>query len=174
MRRHAARLLDCSRERLTEEFFKILASGKSRLIVGEARKYRLMDILWPGVPPHNGPWDESPLARRLGELDSRIDAGQTISRGRAVAVFYEAAVEVREHVNTIVAIQELLKETALPLVLSNRDTREAAHILQQPPPQTKSKRRRRRRGSGQSSQGQAPSDQRSVAMRLKSESTLSP
>jgi poly(A) polymerase len=185
IRRHARLLLECSRERLTEEFFKIADSGSSRLIVEQARRYGLMRILWPAIPDPGGDWTDHPLSRRLAQLDSRIDAGQPVTRGEAVAVFYKGVVDATPHDNTISAIQDILKSCAAPLVLSNRDSREAARALHVPPPKRRPKKRRRHRKRRSASRphdrpeenpGGANPDgaQRSVAMRLNSESTLAP
>jgi poly(A) polymerase len=169
IRRYRHLLLDCSPDRLTEEFFKIMGSGGSRAVMDLAVRHRLFEILFPRVAVlpdiADSEWDNCALAKRLGELDGLVRAESTVERGDFVAVFFRDVVEAQTHDNTLDGIQSLVKELAKPLKISNKDSRHAARLLQRrhEPGSRRRRRRSRRRRS-----------QRNVSMRLKSESTLSP
>ena len=171
IRRHRQKLLDCSPDRLTEEFFKIMTSGASGAIMELSVSHRLFEILFPRVAAAlemaASEWSGSALAKRLGELDDRIRGGEQVGRGDCVAAFFKDAVEREAHDNTLDGIQRLMKELATPLKMSNRDSRHAAHLLQKRHETGVRKRRRRHRGGRKRSQ-------RNVSMRLNKESTFSP
>jgi tRNA nucleotidyltransferase/poly(A) polymerase len=171
IRKNRQRVLDCSPDRLTEEFFKIMISGSCRAVMELSVRYRLFEILFPRVAAvpeiASGGWGESALAKRLQDLDQRVGSGKPTERGDCVAAFFKDAVEGEPHDNTLDGIQKLIKELALPLKISNRDSRHAAHLLQKRHETTGRKRRQRRRGGRRRSQ-------RNVSIRLNKESTFSP
>ena len=167
IRRHRRRLLDCSRERLTEEYFKILGSGQSGVIMDMAWKMGMFHLLWPRVAERckEQGWNDSLLRGRLLTLDARVATGEAVDRGSMVAAFYQDLVPEIER-GSIAAIQEALRAAAEPMKLSIRDLRSAATEIHVPPsaPPKKKRRRRRRRPEADG--------QRSVSMRLNNESTL--
>jgi poly(A) polymerase len=126
IRRQRASLLECSADRLTEEFSKIAASGHSETILRLARKLGIFDVLFPAVAAKlSSPAAEEELFARLGELDKRGDADRIAV---VLALFGDVAREAaKPEEATIVSFQAALKGAATPLRLPNRDTLEAAH-----------------------------------------------
>ncbi len=172
IRKHKGSLLQCSPDRLTEEFNKITASGHSAEILTLARKLGVFDVLFPRVAASlSTPRAEREFFERL----QRLDAGPADEAHRADALlaFFGDVVRAASPENTLVAMQAALKQAAEPLRLNNKDTLAAAHVLSPPKLRRhgeqgeggreagaegrpgRSRRRHRRRGTGTAARAQA-------------------
>ncbi len=126
IRRQRASLLECSADRLTEEFNKIAGSGHCAAILRLSRKLGIFDVLFPKVAAVlSTPAAEEELFTRLERLDEKGDADRVAV---LLAFFGEVArAAAQAEGATILSFQAALKEAAAPLRLPNRDTLEAAH-----------------------------------------------
>ena len=128
IRKHKASLLECSPDRLTEEFNKITSSGHSAAILRLARKLGVFDVLFPRVAATlETPRAEREFFERLETIDAR-PTGEA-DRGAVLLAFFGDVVRASSPENTIVAMQAAIKRAAEPLRLNNRETLAAAHVL---------------------------------------------
>ena len=149
-------LLECSRERVTEEMYKILASGNAADILELAWRYRVTEVLLPAVDASLRPTvrklADSPLGARLAELDAETRAGRPLEREVLFSfLFHDLLLAERARFTGSepdLAIAHWLRGTCEPLFPSRRDLGRAAQDLlgeigeELAPP----KRKRRRRG----------------------------
>jgi poly(A) polymerase len=148
-------LLDCSRERVTEEVYKILASGNAADILELAWRYRVTEVLLPAVETSLRPTarklSDSPLGVRLAALDDETRAGRPLER-EALFSFLFRDLLLAEHARFVgpepdIAIAHYLRTASEPLFPSRRDLARAAQdVLQEIGAElvpTKKKRRRR-------------------------------
>jgi poly(A) polymerase len=173
IKRLRQRLLECSRERVTEEVFKILASGNAADILAQAWRYRVTEVLLPALDASLRSsvrkLADSPLGARLAELDAETRDGRPLER-EALFSFLFRDLLLAERARFVgpepdIAIAHWLRTASEPLFPSRRDlARAATDILQEiggelVPPKKKHRRRRggRRRGprrdAGQPSAG---------------------
>ena len=86
--RHAARLTECSAERLTEELVKILACGRAAEILDSAHDLGLFAVLLPHLVGQVGQrLDGSAVGRRLAVLDEQVADGTATGRRLRVLMF---------------------------------------------------------------------------------------
>ena len=126
IRRYRNRLVDCSRERLTEEMFKILESGGSAGILGLAQKLHLLEYLLPCL------YREIRRKKNLDDFQSRmneLDIGRPSSRGRMLAALCEDFAKDLVAISNIEELQKSLRGLFEPLIPSNRDLKVAARAL---------------------------------------------
>jgi len=150
-------LLECSRERVTEEVYKILVSGNAADILEQAWRYRLTEVLLPALDARFRPTArrlaDSPLGARLAALDADTRAGRTLER-EALFSFLFSDLLLAEQARFVgpepdIAIVHYLRDASEPLFPSRRDLARAAQDLlgeigeELVPPKRK---RRRRRG----------------------------
>jgi poly(A) polymerase len=162
IKRLRRRLLECSRERVTEEVFKILASGNAADILELTWRYRLTEVLLPVVDASLRPTvrklADSPLGARLAELDGETRAGRPLER-EALFSFLFRDLLLAERARFVgpepdIAIAHYLRTASEPLFPSRRDLARASQdVLQEiggelVPPKKRHHRRRggRRRG----------------------------
>ncbi len=155
-------LLECSRERVTEEVYKILASGNAADILEHAWRYRVTEVLLPtldaSLRPTARKLADSPLGARLAELDDETRAGRPLER-EALFSFLFRDLLLAERARFVgaepdLAIAHYLRTASEPLFPSRRDLARAAQdVLQEigaelVPPKKRHHRRRggRRRG----------------------------
>ncbi len=134
---------DCSRERITEEIYKILQSGESTSIFYLLQRVKLLKVILPaldgliaergkGRPP------SPPLLKGLERLDNRIrqEPGKKLERGRLLARLLEDLfLKSHEYRRPGVPRQEIngfLKDLAYPLLPSIKDINSAASLLVRP------------------------------------------
>lgn len=137
---------DCSRERITEEIYKILQSGESTSIFYLLQRVKLLKVILPaldrliaerekGHSPHSL---RSPLLKGLERLDNiiRQAPGKKIERGRLLACLLEDLfLKSHEYRRPGVPRQEInnfLKDLAYPLLPSIKDINSAASLLVKP------------------------------------------
>jgi poly(A) polymerase len=189
IRKRRLSLLECSADRLTEEFNKIMASGHAAAILRQARRFGLFDVLFPAVAARlSTAAAERAFFERVEALDRDAAAGN-IDRPVMLLEFFGDVVRAAAPDRTLPAVQAALKDAATPLRLTNRDTLDAAHKLvgrrhshvaaaeervedeaaDSPPGKggapgaARPRRRRRRRGSAGGEGGQRPQSEVAAA-----------
>ena len=126
IRRYRSRLTDCSRERLTEEMFKILESGGAAGILGLAQRLHLLEYLLPRLYR---------VIRRKNNLEAflirmnELDKKKIKSRGRMLAELVKELTGEFRQLKSIDEIQQNLRGLFHPLVPSNRDLKTAARAM---------------------------------------------
>jgi poly(A) polymerase len=127
IRKRRASLLECSADRLTEEFNKIMASGHAEAILRQARRFGLFDVLFPAVAARlSTAAAERAFFDRIEALDRAAAAGN-VERPAMLLEFFGDVVRAAAPERTLPAVQAALKDAAAPLRLTNRDTLDAAH-----------------------------------------------
>ncbi len=134
LRRKRDEILRCSRERVTEEVYKILTSGSSSDILSLAHRLRLFEVLFPALNDHvkaHRRFDESRLHQRLLELDQETREGKELAREQMFAFLFRDVVEGRPDLlhdpDPAFLIQQFLRSAAEPLFPSKRDIAVATH-----------------------------------------------
>lgn len=139
IKRYAGEILSCSVERLTEEVYKILCTGKAEEILAEFQKLRLLEVILPAVESSlkksRTRFADSPFAKRLQRLDGRTREGTILERDRMFAFLFEDLVrEGIPHFRSPEAfsqIQDLIRSQAAPLFPSRKDLMTAAEVLRE-------------------------------------------
>jgi poly(A) polymerase len=139
IRRFAGEILSCSAERLTEEVYKILCTGKSEDILSEFQRLRLLEVILPVVDASlktsRGRFPESSFARRLARLDHHMKDGAPLERDRMFAFLFEDLVRERiPHLRSpeaSIQIQECIRSAAAPLFPSRKDLLTAGEVLRE-------------------------------------------
>jgi poly(A) polymerase len=176
IRRYHASLLSCSRERVTEEIYKILTSGGAAGIFELGFRLRLFDTIFPAVAAdlkeHRMRFTASPLVERLRGLDADYAAGRALPRSSMFGFLFRDLVLAQEDLlrdpEARFLIQQYLRTASEPLFPSKRDLGEAAFgfedeiLARQPRPEPAAggkaagQRRRRRRGGKGRKRGSMP------------------
>ena len=124
----------CSKERLTEEFYKILKSGHSVDILKTAYEYKIFEVLLPSFEEYfkNNDTENNPLITRLKELDAKVNSSSDIERSEMLAIIcMDFAKDNPEWKHSeLYPIQQFLRNVLSPLVPSNKDLKITAHVLQ--------------------------------------------
>jgi poly(A) polymerase len=139
IKRHRRELASCSAPRLTEEVYKILASGHAADIFVQAFRLGLLEVFLPSLDRHlrdlGRRGGETALLEALGALDERIRSGRTPEPSRGAMLSYllrglmtkwaepQAGEDMEE------ALQQFLREASLPLVPSRREIAQAGRRL---------------------------------------------
>jgi len=147
VRRHGDSLLACSRERVTEEVYKILASGAAADILELAHRLRLFDVLFPSlaaaVRASRKKFAETVLAERLRALDAAAREGRPLARDSMFGFLFRDLVLEREDLlmdpDPGMLVQSYIRSASEPLFPSKKDLAVAAESLLkeagwQPPP----------------------------------------
>lgn len=127
IRKMGESLLTCSRERVTEEVYKILISGSAAVILDTSYALKLFHVLFPAIAA-SGPWKkfaESPLYARAQDLDEETRAGRPLARDRMFWFLFRDLVmgktELFQDPEPILAIQSFLRSASEPLFPSKKD-----------------------------------------------------
>ncbi len=124
----------CSKERLTEEFYKILKSGHSVDILKNAYDYKIFEVLLPSFKEYfgNSESEIAPLIQRLKELDNEVNSSPLIQRSDMLAIIcMDFAKDNPEwKYGPLYPIQQFLRNILNPLVPSNKDLISTAHTIQ--------------------------------------------
>jgi poly(A) polymerase len=139
IRRFAGEIRSCSMERLTEEVYKILCTGKSEEILTEFLRLRLLEVILPAVDTSikksHTRFPESRFAKRLSRLDSRTREGGLLERDRMFEFLFEDLVRERiPHLRPPEAtyeIQDCIRSMAPPLFPSRKDLLTAGEMLRE-------------------------------------------
>ena len=137
IRRLRESLLTCSRERVTEEVYKILTSGAAAKVLETANKMRLFEIIFPAyvrkLAECRGRFNESSIGLRLADLDKRVGEGVILDRSEMFGfLFLELA---RERPELLVGedpellIQQFIRTASAPLFPSKKDLAVASGAL---------------------------------------------
>ena len=165
IRRHAQSILTCSRERVTEEVFKILTSGAAEEVLELSHRLHLFDALFPAIGAAiaggRKRFAETPFAERLRALDADTRGDRPLARESMFGFLFRDLVLEREDLlmdpEPDALVQRYIREASEPLFPSRKDLAVAAQALLRdagwqpaPPPRrggegAKTGRRRRRR-----------------------------
>jgi poly(A) polymerase len=137
VRRMRESILSCSRERVTEEIFKILASGSAAQIFELAHRLRLFEIILPAhskyLKESRTRLADSPLGLRLKELDARTAAGNVLDRSEMFGfLFSDLALEqkdILEDPDPEFLLQQFIRTESDPLFPSKKDLAVAAQSI---------------------------------------------
>ena len=132
IRRHRRGLASCSAARLTEEFYKILASGHAAGIFLRIYRLKLLEVFFPSL---HASWRS--LSRKqlidnlhsgLGSLDRRVRK-DALSRGSMLAYFMRSFDKKWEETAEPERVMEWIQETCKPLLPSRKESQRAARLL---------------------------------------------
>jgi poly(A) polymerase len=137
IRRVRDSLLTCSRERMTEEVYKILTSGGSVAVFELFQKVRVFETLFPALAARlsagRARLPETDVGRRLAELDQGAQAGTPLDRNDMFGfLFREIVLEKDDVVNGEdpgFLAQQLIRDISAPLFPSKKDLARAAEML---------------------------------------------
>ena len=129
IRRMRESLLECSRERITEEVYKVLTSGNAESMLEMMHKVRIFDVIFPSIAAELRQSrlgiSQSPLGRRLKELDAAAKEGKLLDRNDMFAFLFRELVLSRKDVlddpEPSLAIQQLIRGASEPLFPSKKD-----------------------------------------------------
>jgi len=138
IRRCHASLLSCSRERVTEEVYKILTSGGAAEIFDLGFRLRLFETIFPSITAFlretKTRFTASALWERLCKLDADCAAGNPLPRASMFGFLFRDLVLAREDIlrepEAQFLIQQFLRGASEPLFPSKRDLAEAADSFQ--------------------------------------------
>ena len=137
VRRMRESILGCSRERVTEEVFKILTSGSAAGVLDLANQLRLFEVIFPAhaavLKETRKKLAESPLGIRLKELDARTAAGHPLDRAEMFGFLYsDLALERKdllEEPDSEFLLQGFIRTVSEPLFPSKKDVAIAAQMI---------------------------------------------
>jgi poly(A) polymerase len=124
-----AGLFECPPERLTEEFFKILASGSSEAILKSAHRMKLWEILLPAhysmIVQSKNRISGAAVLRRLSELDAVVGTKPGISRSEMLSLLLVdwTFADPDWNAKTVASRCASLRDSLYPLVVSQQDLR---------------------------------------------------
>jgi poly(A) polymerase len=175
IRRMRESILGCSRERITEEVYKILASGSAERILELSHRMRLFEVIFPALErAQHGEgkrFGEARLGVRLRQLDEAAAAGKVLDRNELFLFLFRDLIrdqaEILEDPDPGLLMEQYIRAASAPLFPSKKDLAVASEKLlaelrphpprhpagpgvqprhDQRPGQGTGKRRRRRRG----------------------------
>ncbi len=134
IRRLRESLLTCSRERVTEEVFKILTSGASATILENAHRLRLFEIILPAherkLMESRARFAETAFGIKLAELDARTAQGVSLDRGDMFAFLFADLARERAELfagdEPDLLVQRFIRSESAPLFPSKKDLAVAA------------------------------------------------
>ena len=134
IRRRRASLLSCSRERVTEEMYKVLTSGGAAGIFELGFRLHLFETIFPAIASdakeRRVKLAETPLWERLQRLDAEYADGRLLPRTEMFCFLFRDLIARREDLlrdpEAKFAIQQYLRTASEPLFPSKRDLAEAA------------------------------------------------
>lgn len=129
IRRMRESLLECSRERVTEEVYKILTSGGAESMLELMAKVRIFDVIFPSIAAElrqaRQSIPQSPLGLRLRELDTAAHEGKLLDRNDMFGFLFRELLlsrkEVLDDPEPSLAIQQLIRGASEPLFPSKKD-----------------------------------------------------
>ena len=137
IRRYHPSILTCSRERVTEEVYKILCSGAAWGIFELGFKLRLFETIFPalaqGLREGRTRFSDTALASRLRKLDEDAAAGKVLERTAMFGFIFRDLLAARkdliEDQDPGFLIQQYLRSASEPLFPSKKDLAQAADSL---------------------------------------------
>jgi poly(A) polymerase len=130
-------LLKCSRERVTEEVYKILVSGSSSAVLSLAYRLRMFEVLFPelarSIIDGRQKLAETPLWIRLEELDRATADGRPLPRDQMFGFLFRDLVSARPELandpDPAFLAQQYIRTIAEPLFPSKRDLAVASRMI---------------------------------------------
>ncbi len=130
-------VLECSRERMTEEVYKILVSGASADILSLSYRLKLFEIIFPSlaafIQADKKKFEESSLFKRAAELDGRAQAGSTLPRDEMFGFLFQDFILAQSGIwsgqDPAFAIPPAIRSASHPLFPSKRDLGKAADMI---------------------------------------------
>jgi poly(A) polymerase len=137
IRRTHRSLLTCSRERITEEMYKILTSAGAGRIFELSLKLGVFDTILPAIAgwlrAGRTRFPESAFGRRVALLDERAQAGQLLDRAEMFSFLFQELLVERKGLLTgedpHLLVQQYLREVSTPLFPSRKDLMVAADLF---------------------------------------------
>jgi poly(A) polymerase len=137
VRRMRESILSCSRERVTEEVFKILTSGSASDILELSHRLRLFEIIFPfharRLRESRMRLADSSLGIRLKELDAQCAAGKLLDRGEMFGFLYSDLALERKDIlddpDPEFPLQQFIRTASEPLFPSKKDLAIAAQSI---------------------------------------------
>ncbi len=137
IRRSHESLLTCSRERVTEEVYKILISGGACAIFELCVRLRVFETIFPSLAAwlreSRQRFEESGFGMRVAALDERARAGEVLDRGEMFWFLFRDILVQRKDLlhgdESELVIQRFLREASAPLFPSRKDLATAARKL---------------------------------------------
>lgn len=137
IRRMRESILTCSRERVTEEVYKILSSGHAGEILELSHRLRLFEVIFPRLADTHREsrkkFEEHSLGQRLKELDGRAKEGRVLDRSSMFEFLFRDLVlqkkELFEDPSPGHLIQQFIRSASEPLFPSKKDLAAAADSL---------------------------------------------
>jgi poly(A) polymerase len=134
IRRMRESLLDCSRERITEEVYKILVSGSSVGILELAHRMRLFEVIFPTLEraqrTEGARFTESRLGKRLAALDAATADGKPLDRNDMFLFLFTDLIHdqagLMSDPDPGLLIQQHIRAASAPLFPSKKDLAVAA------------------------------------------------
>jgi poly(A) polymerase len=157
IRRTHASLLTCSRERMTEEMYKILTSGGAGRIFELSVRLGVFDTILPAISgwlrAGRMRFSDSGFGKRIASLDERAAAGQLLDRGEMFSFLFQELLREKkgllEGEEPYLLVQQHLREVSAPLFPSRKDLMTAADLfLKEHLPRHAAERARGPRGRG--------------------------
>jgi poly(A) polymerase len=130
-------ILTCSRERVTEEVYKILVSGNAAGVLELSSRFKLFEVIFPAIAEDlkvtRRRLADSPLYDRVKALDADALEGRELPRERMFEFLFRDLVRGRAKLfhdpDPAMQIQYFIREAAYPLFPSKRDLAVASHAL---------------------------------------------
>ncbi len=137
VRRMRESILTCSRERVTEEVHKILASGSSLAVLDLANKLRLFEVMFPShadrLRASRAKLADTPFGARLRDLDRATAEGTPLPRADMFGfLFLDLALEKKELLESDepeLGVQQFIRTASAPLFPSKKDLAQAAQMI---------------------------------------------
>jgi poly(A) polymerase len=132
IRRHRHELASCSAARLTEEFYKILASGYAAGIFLRLFRLKLLEVFSPALHEAWQPLSRKQLIENLHSgldlLDQRVRK-DTLSRGSMLGYVMRSFDKQWDRAVEAERVTEWVQETCKPLLPSRKEAQRAAQLL---------------------------------------------
>jgi poly(A) polymerase len=134
IRRMRESVLTCSRERVTEEVYKILSCGSAEAILELSHRLRLFEVIFPALAAQlqesRSRFPESPVGRRLEGLDERTREGTALDRAHMFGFLFGELAAARPELladpDADSLIQGFIRTASAPLFPSKKDLAVAA------------------------------------------------
>ena len=139
IKRYHESLLTCSRERVTEEIYKILTSGGAAEIFDMGFRLRLFETIFPALAKdlheRRARFAAGPLWERLRSVDQDYAAGHALPRTSMFGLLFRDLIAAREDIlrdpDARFLIQQYLRTVSEPLFPSKKDLAEAVESFEE-------------------------------------------
>jgi poly(A) polymerase len=137
IRRMCQSLLTCSRERVTEEVYKILISGAASQILEQSYRLKMFEVLFPSlfafIDVTHRKFTDSRLYQRAVALDAENREGRGLARDRMFSFLFHdlalAQTPLFDDPEPLLILQQFIRSASTPLFPSKRDLGVASHEI---------------------------------------------